>query len=43
MRTIITGDESLAYGYDLEIEAQSSQWKTPRFPKPKRHGRFGAR
>ncbi|GFX23891.1 mariner Mos1 transposase [Trichonephila clavipes] len=29
MKLIITGDESWAYGYDLETKQQSSQWKPP--------------
>ena len=30
---IISGDESWAYGYVIETEAQSSQWKRPEGPK----------
>ena len=36
MKTIITGDESWVYGYNLETKAQSSQWKTPGSPSPKK-------
>src|SRR5580692_2333115 len=33
---IITGDESWVYGYDLETKQQSSQWKSPKSPRPKK-------
>jgi len=33
---IITGDESWCYGYDPETKQQSSQWKTPQSPRPKK-------
>jgi len=33
---IITGDESWCYGYDLETEQQSSQWKSASSPRPKK-------
>ncbi|GFV57676.1 mariner Mos1 transposase [Trichonephila clavipes] len=36
MKLIITGDESWAYGYDPETKQQSSQWKTPGSPRPKK-------
>jgi hypothetical protein len=32
---LITGDESLIYGYDSETKQQSSQWKIPNSPTPK--------
>jgi hypothetical protein len=32
----ITGDESWVYGYDPETKVQSSQWKTPNSPRPKK-------
>jgi hypothetical protein len=32
----ITGDESWVYGYDSEMKQQSSQWKTPSSPPPKK-------
>ncbi|UYV79244.1 hypothetical protein LAZ67_17001721 [Cordylochernes scorpioides] len=32
----ITGDESWVYGYDVETKAQSSQWKLPHEPRPKK-------
>jgi histone-lysine N-methyltransferase SETMAR len=38
---IITGDESLIYGYDPETKQQSSQCKSPQSPSEKRHGRSG--
>jgi histone-lysine N-methyltransferase SETMAR len=33
---IITGDETWVYGYDPEIKKQSSQWKWPNSPQPKK-------
>ncbi|GFX57771.1 mariner Mos1 transposase [Trichonephila clavipes] len=36
MNLIITGDESWVYGYDPETKQQSSQWKTPGSPQPKK-------
>ena len=33
---VITGDESWLYNYDLETKQQSSQWKTPSSPWPKK-------
>jgi len=33
---VITGDESWVYGYDPETKQQSSQWKSPRSPRPKK-------
>jgi histone-lysine N-methyltransferase SETMAR len=33
---IITGDESWVYGYDSETKQQSSQWKSPYSPRPKK-------
>ncbi|GFV76885.1 uncharacterized protein TNCV_689561 [Trichonephila clavipes] len=36
MKLIITGDESWVYGYDSETKQQSSQWKTPGSPRPKK-------
>ena len=33
---IITGDETWVYGYDPETKQQSSQWKTPASPRPKK-------
>ncbi|XP_068625752.1 uncharacterized protein [Battus philenor] len=35
MRVIID-DESWVYGYDVETKAQSSQWKLPHEPRPKK-------
>lgn len=35
-KSIITGDESWLYGYDPEPKVQSSQWKTPDSPRPKK-------
>ncbi|XP_015920905.2 histone-lysine N-methyltransferase SETMAR-like [Parasteatoda tepidariorum] len=36
LNTVITGDESWVYGYDLETKRQSSQWKHPDSPRPKK-------
>jgi len=36
LKQVITGDESWVYGYDPETKAQSSQWKTPLSPRPKK-------
>ena len=33
---IITGDETWVYGYDPETKVQSSVWKTPSSPRPKK-------
>ena len=34
--SIITGDETWVYGYDPETKQQSSQWKSPNSPRPKK-------
>jgi len=34
---VITGDESIVYAYDPETKLQSSQWKSPGSPRPKKH------
>ena len=36
IKTIITGDETWVYGYDSETKFQSSQWKHPESPRPKK-------
>ncbi|UYV75280.1 hypothetical protein LAZ67_12003281 [Cordylochernes scorpioides] len=36
LQRIITGDEAWVYGYDVENKAQSSQWKLPHEPRPKK-------
>ena len=33
---VITGDESWVYGYDPETKRQSSQWRSPASPRPKK-------
>ena len=33
---VITGDESWVYGYNPETKQQSSQWKSPMSPRPKK-------
>ena len=45
LKKIITGDESLVYDYDIETKAQSSQWKRPEEPRPKKacHVRLNAK
>jgi len=32
----ITGDESIVYAYDSKTKLQSSQWKSPGSPRPKK-------
>ncbi|XP_018346773.1 PREDICTED: histone-lysine N-methyltransferase SETMAR-like [Trachymyrmex septentrionalis] len=36
LKTVITGDETWVYGYDVETKAQSSQWKLLEEPRPKK-------
>ena len=36
LKKVITGDESLVYGYDIETKAQPSQCKCPEEPRPKK-------
>ena len=36
MSSVITGDESWVYEYDLETRQISSRWKTPSSPQPKK-------
>jgi hypothetical protein len=36
LETVVIGDESWMYEYDPETKVQSSQWKDPTFPKPKK-------
>ncbi|UYV82490.1 hypothetical protein LAZ67_21002496 [Cordylochernes scorpioides] len=36
LQRVITGDEAWVYGYDEETKAQSSQWKLPHEPRPKK-------
>jgi hypothetical protein len=33
---VITGDESWIYGYESETKQQSSQWKSPESPRPRK-------
>jgi hypothetical protein len=33
---VITDDESWIYSYDPETKQQSSQWKSPNSPRPKK-------
>jgi hypothetical protein len=40
---VITGDESWIYGYDPEPKQQSSQWKSPNSPRPKRERQVNSR
>ena len=35
-KNIVTGDESWVYGYDPETKQQSSLWKGPTSPRPKK-------
>jgi hypothetical protein len=32
---VLTGDENWCYGYNLESKQQSSQWKSPNWPRSK--------
>jgi len=34
--SVIMGDETWVYGYDPETRVQSSQWKSPSFPRAKK-------
>ena len=36
LRKVMTGDETWVYGCDIETKAQSSQWKRPKEPRPKK-------
>ena len=36
LKKVITGDESWVNGYDPETKQQSSQWKRPDEPRPKK-------
>ena len=36
LKRVITGDETWVYGYDIEMKAQSSQWKFSEGPRPKK-------
>ena len=36
LSSVITGDESWVYGYNLETKQQSSQWKRLASPQPKK-------
>ena len=36
LKTIVTGDETWVYGYDVETKAQSSQWVGQGSPRPKK-------
>ncbi|UYV74394.1 ABL1 [Cordylochernes scorpioides] len=36
LQRVITGDEAWVYGYDVDTKAQSSQWKLPHEPRPKK-------
>ena len=36
LMNIVTGDKSWVYGYDAETKQQSSQWKGPTSPQPKK-------
>ncbi|XP_078050780.1 histone-lysine N-methyltransferase SETMAR-like [Augochlora pura] len=36
LKRVTTSDESWVYGHDVETKAQSSQWKSPGEPRPKK-------
>ena len=40
LKKVITGDESLVYGCDVETKAQSSQWNTLNHQHRKKHVKF---
>jgi hypothetical protein len=42
---VITGDEPWVYGYEPETKQQSSQWKSPNSPQPKKkkHVKFATK
>ncbi|UYV76613.1 hypothetical protein LAZ67_14001466 [Cordylochernes scorpioides] len=39
IQRVITGDEPWVYGYDVKTKAQSSQWKLPHEPRPKKRAK----
>ena len=41
-KKVINSDESWVYGYDPVTKQQSSQWKCPEEPRPKKHVKVGA-
>ena len=41
-KTLTTGDETWVYRYDQETKFQSSQWKHPESPRPKKQEKFAA-
>jgi hypothetical protein len=43
LKTVITGEETWVYGYDLETKVQSSQWKHSSSPRPKKTQRVGSK
>ena len=36
LKKVITDDEKWVYGFDIETKTQSSQWKRPEEPRPKK-------
>ena len=40
LKKVITGDESWVQGYNIDTKTQSSQWKRPKEPRPKRQVKF---
>ena len=36
LKKVITGDEPWVFGYDIETKTQSSEWKRPEEPIPKK-------
>jgi hypothetical protein len=36
LKNVVTGDETWAYGYDVETKARSSQWDSEMSPIPKK-------
>lgn len=43
IKRIISGDETWVYEYDTQTKHQSSQWQSPKDPKPKKSRRFQSR
>jgi hypothetical protein len=36
LKNVITSDETWVYGYDIETKQQSSHWRSPASPRPKK-------
>ncbi len=40
LKSVITGDEIRVYGYDVETNAKSTQWRHSGSPRPKKLDKF---